>query len=82
MDFSSSTNHFMAMLAAVEEAVKHTFQVAADLAVDFNISRPQDVKLPEFWPHAPALWFSRAECMFRLHTALWWPAFPTMCCAR
>jgi hypothetical protein len=22
------------------------------------------VKLPPFWPHAPALWFSQAECLF------------------
>jgi hypothetical protein len=51
----------MAMLAALEEA-----GTQSEPAADFNISRPQDVKLPEFWPHAPALWFSRAECMFRL----------------
>jgi hypothetical protein len=50
----------MAMLAAVEEA-----STQSEPAADFNILRPQDVKLPEFWPHAPALWFSRAECMFR-----------------
>jgi hypothetical protein len=22
------------------------------------------VKLPPFWPHSPALWFSKAECQF------------------
>jgi hypothetical protein len=51
----------MAMLAAVEEA-----STQSEPAVELNISRPQDVKLPDFWPHASALWFSRAECMFRL----------------
>jgi hypothetical protein len=24
------------------------------------------VKLPEFWPHAPAMWFARAECRFEI----------------
>jgi hypothetical protein len=48
MSFISSTNPFMAMLAAVEEAGTQTFQVAAESVVDFNISSPQDVKLLEF----------------------------------
>jgi hypothetical protein len=26
----------------------------------------QAVKLPEFWPHAPGLWFARAECRFEM----------------
>jgi hypothetical protein len=25
-----------------------------------------NVKLPEFWPHAPAMWFARAECRFEI----------------
>jgi hypothetical protein len=25
-----------------------------------------NIKLPEFWPHAPAMWFSRAECRFEM----------------
>jgi hypothetical protein len=25
-----------------------------------------NIKLPEFWPHAPGLWFARAECRFEL----------------
>ena len=24
------------------------------------------MRLPEFWPHAPILWFARAECLFML----------------
>jgi hypothetical protein len=26
--------------------------------------QPISVKLPPFWPHSPALWFSQAECLF------------------
>jgi hypothetical protein len=26
-----------------------------------------EVKLPPFWPHALALWFSQAECQFVVH---------------
>ena len=25
-----------------------------------------NLRLPEFWPHAPVLWFARAECLFML----------------
>ena len=25
-----------------------------------------NLRLPEFWPHAPILWFARAECLFML----------------
>jgi hypothetical protein len=25
-----------------------------------------NIKLPEFWPHAPAMWFARAECRFEM----------------
>jgi hypothetical protein len=25
------------------------------------------VRLPPFWPHAPQLWFSQAECLFTVH---------------
>jgi hypothetical protein len=56
----SSTNPFMAMLAALDEAGASNAETVEAGA------RSQEVKLPEFWPHAPALWFSRAECMFTL----------------
>jgi hypothetical protein len=32
-----------------------------------NVATAQQVvfvKLPPFWPHSPALWFSQAECLF------------------
>jgi hypothetical protein len=25
-----------------------------------------NIKLPEFWAHAPAMWFARAECRFEM----------------
>jgi hypothetical protein len=31
-----------------------------------NPPTSHNVKLPEFWPHAPGLWFARAECRFEL----------------
>jgi hypothetical protein len=60
----SATNPFLAMLAALDDAAVQTADAAA--AAEVSAARPNDVKLPEFWPHAPALWFSRAECMFML----------------
>jgi hypothetical protein len=65
MDTVNGNNPFMAMLAALEEAETQTNPFLAESAVQENVRSP-DVKLPEFWPHAPALWFSRAECMFTL----------------
>jgi hypothetical protein len=50
------------MLAALDEGGSQNDAGGAE-AVN---ARPTDVKLPEFWPHAPVLWFSRAECMFTL----------------
>jgi hypothetical protein len=29
-------------------------------------SNTLNIKLPEFWPHAPAMWFARAECRFEM----------------
>jgi hypothetical protein len=60
----SSTNPFMAMLAALEENGSQTEPGASYNVEPGNVK--SDIKLPEFWPHAPVLWFSRAECIFRL----------------
>ena len=35
-------------------------QPAVDLAVQGYVNR-RNIKLPEFWPNNPVLWFSRAE---------------------
>jgi hypothetical protein len=29
-------------------------------------SSPGFVKLAQFWPHSPQLWFSQAECLFQV----------------
>jgi hypothetical protein len=62
MDQRASTNPFLSMLAALDEGTSQADGNAAEAAN----TRPADVKLPDFWPHAPVLWFSRAECMFTL----------------
>jgi hypothetical protein len=30
-------------------------------------ARMQHTKLPEFWPHAPGMWFAHAECRFEIN---------------
>jgi hypothetical protein len=53
------------MLAMVEENSSQTNR-AANVTMEAGPSRSSDIKLPEFWPQAPVLWFSRAKCMFTL----------------
>lgn len=69
-------NPFLDMLAAVEEddaqstvssylseasnASAHRFTLASEN------KGPKNFKLPEFWPHAPDLWFCRAEFRFEV----------------
>ena len=40
-------------------------QPAADLTVQGYVNR-RNIKLPEFWPNIPVLWFSRAEFNFKV----------------
>jgi hypothetical protein len=61
-------NPFLDMLAALDEAGTQTSPFNEQQDANSIGGRVQEVKLPEFWPHAPALWFSRAECMFTLHS--------------
>ena len=62
------TNPFLAMLAAVGDESEGSSQqegvVAAGTRTGFSHSK---LRLPEFWSHAPAMWFARAETSFRLH---------------
>jgi hypothetical protein len=72
----SQNNPFLYDIAAVEETdvenpgtsglqSQPTYQqVPAAAAVNSHTSH--NIKLPEFWPHAPGLWFARAECRFEL----------------
>jgi hypothetical protein len=62
MNTSASTNPFLAMLAAVDDGTSQT----EPNNYEVNIGKSADIKLPEFWPHAPVLWCSRAECIFTL----------------
>jgi hypothetical protein len=57
------TNPFLDMLAALGEAETQTSEEQNN---SITTNRVQDIKLPEFLPHAPALWFSCAECLFTL----------------
>ncbi len=33
-------------------------------------AREQSVKLPEFWPYAPQIWFTRAELQFEVNNVI------------
>jgi hypothetical protein len=62
MNTQASTNPFLAMLAAVDDGASQT----EPSNFETNTGKAADIKLPDFWAHAPALWFSRAECIFTL----------------
>jgi hypothetical protein len=74
-----STNPFLRMLAAVEDEGVITEDAQPPPQMQQPVlnlpgggeeammyGRPVNVKLPEFWPHAPGLWFARAECRFEM----------------
>jgi hypothetical protein len=69
-----STNPFLQMIAALEddgvEAENVQPQGNTSLAdqqqLPAHVARPANAKLPEFWPHAPGLWFARADCRFEM----------------
>jgi hypothetical protein len=63
-DPSYSTNPFLNMLNLldfVEPEPQQANQVPAAEA-----GQPGRVKLPEFWPHAPGIWFARADLRFEV----------------
>jgi hypothetical protein len=41
-----------------------------DLLLPHAVVVASNCKLPEYWPDAPALWFSRAECSFLLRNVM------------
>jgi hypothetical protein len=57
----SQNNPFLSMLAAVDEPQNNVQAVAGQQQQQSVESR---VKLPDFWPHAPGIWFARAELRF------------------
>jgi hypothetical protein len=58
-------NPFLDMLAAIDEQQPGGSEQAGQPppAAETAVSR---FKLPEFWPHAPGIWFSRAELRFEM----------------
>jgi hypothetical protein len=62
----ASTNPFLQLLAAVDgDGAPPGEQNLADLQLQ-ETTKPVNVKLPDFWPQAPSLWFARAECRFEM----------------
>jgi hypothetical protein len=57
----SENNPFLSMLAAVDESQNNVPAVASQQQQQSVETR---VKLPDFWPHAPGIWFARAELRF------------------
>ena len=43
---------------------------AAPVAAAQPAAMTRLIKLPEFWPHAPQIWFARAELQFEVHNIL------------
>jgi hypothetical protein len=41
-------------------------RIAEPQQLQMEPGRQQHTKLPEFWPHAPGMWFARTECHFEL----------------
>ena len=63
MNMSQQNNPFLAMLAAVD----HPEEDSAGAANHQHQQRfSGNLKLPEFWSAAPAIWFARAELRFEV----------------
>jgi hypothetical protein len=52
--------------AAALEGGRQVLDRAGPPPADLDGTRQHSTKLPEFWPHAPAMWFARAECRFEM----------------
>jgi hypothetical protein len=61
----NANNPFLAMLAAVEGEQEES-QNPPPVMVNQQQQQSTEarVKLPDFWPHAPGIWFARAELRF------------------
>jgi hypothetical protein len=63
----SENNPFLSMLAAIDgEQEQQNPPPAAGGSQQPQQQQPVEskVKLPDFWPHAPGIWFARAELRF------------------
>jgi hypothetical protein len=56
-------NPFLEMIAALDDAGGQEQQVQAGPPAENIVGR---FKLPDFWPHAPGIWFARAELRFEV----------------
>jgi hypothetical protein len=61
----NSNNPFLEMLATLPEDGAGQQQQQAVAAVP-NVADGSKFRLPEFWPHAPGIWFARAELRFEI----------------
>ena len=59
-----NNNPFLNMMEDVEEGLLWRDQQQVPAQQAQQASRAQRVKLPDFWPHAPGIWFARAELRF------------------
>jgi hypothetical protein len=57
------TNPFLEMIAALDDAGGQEQQVQARPLAENIVGR---FKLPDFWPHAPGIWFARANLWFEV----------------
>ena len=57
----NNNNPFLNLLEDVEQGLLWQDQQQPPAQHAQQASRAQRVKLPDFWPHAPGIWFARAE---------------------
>jgi hypothetical protein len=65
----NENNPFLEMLAAVDGAGPGAGQPVEPAAAEQLVVEQQSFgrfKLPDFWPHAPGIWFARAELRFEV----------------
>jgi hypothetical protein len=65
--FYNNNNPFLNLLEEIEPQ-RVGPQVGAPAAAQQETAKP--VKLPEFWPHAPGIWFARAELRFEVSNVI------------
>lgn len=62
-DPNYNNNPFLDMMRDVEDGLNWQDMQQQQPPAQ-QASRTPRVKLPDFWPHAPAIWFARAELRF------------------
>jgi hypothetical protein len=62
----NENNPFLEMLAALNDAAVNTEEPATPPLAATPYEAAGRVKLPEFWSHAPGIWFARADLRFEV----------------